>query len=76
MPELNVGSAVLVTGASGFIGTHVLRALDQAGFWVRAAVRSPAKGEYLKTLVSGIDIVVVPDMTAVSTARGWATIHT
>lgn len=66
MPVIHVGAVVLVTGASGFIGTHVVRALDQAGFWVRAAVRSADKGEYLKTLVSGIQIVVVPDMTAVS----------
>jgi NADPH:quinone reductase-like Zn-dependent oxidoreductase len=69
MPPLSVGAVVLVTGASGFIGTHVVRALDQAGFWVRATVRSKEKGEYLKTLVSGIEVVVVPDMSAVS-ARG------
>lgn len=69
MPPLSVGAVVLVTGASGFIGTHVVRALDQAGFWVRATVRSKEKGKYLKTLVSGIEVVVVPDMSAVS-ARG------
>lgn len=70
MPPLSVGAIVLVTGASGFIGTHIVGALDQAGFWVRATVRSKEKGEYLKTLVSGIEVVVVPDMSAVSASDG------
>jgi nucleoside-diphosphate-sugar epimerase len=34
-------SRILVTGASGFIGQHVVRALAGAGFQVRAAARQP-----------------------------------
>lgn len=37
------GHAVLVTGAAGFVGTHVCRELTQRGARVRALVRSPAK---------------------------------
>lgn len=66
MGAISVGSTVLVTGATGFVGTHVAHALDQAGFLVRATARSAKKGEFLKSLVPDIDIVVVPDMTAVS----------
>lgn len=35
------GSAVLVTGASGFIGSHLCRALQQTGRQVRAMTRHP-----------------------------------
>ena len=35
------GSAVLVTGASGFIGSHLCRALQRAGRPVRAMTRHP-----------------------------------
>lgn len=66
MGAVSIGSTVLVTGASGFVGTHVVHALDQAGFLVRAAVRSEEKGKHVKALAPGIEVVVVPDMTAVS----------
>jgi len=36
------GSTVAVTGASGYIGSHVCAALVQAGYRVRAVVRDPS----------------------------------
>ena len=48
----------LVTGATGFVGTHVIPALQGAGWAVRAAVRSGA-GERLP---EGVEAVVVGDL--------------
>ena len=43
-PERSLhGRFVLVTGAAGFVGTHVCRTLTQRGARVRGLVRSPAK---------------------------------
>jgi UDP-glucose 4-epimerase len=36
-----VKKAVLITGASGFIGKHVAQTLAKAGWRVRAAARNP-----------------------------------
>ncbi|MBT0728192.1 NAD-dependent epimerase/dehydratase family protein [Rosenbergiella australiborealis] len=65
---------VALTGATGFIGSHIVEKLLAAGFQVRALTRSPANLEKkagltwvrgsledersLQTLVSGADIVV------------------
>ncbi|KAE8441313.1 hypothetical protein EG329_005508 [Mollisiaceae sp. DMI_Dod_QoI] len=58
---------VLLTGANGFLGTHILAELLKAGFSVRSVVRSQSKAEQLsKTFPaysSKMDFGIVPDMT-------------
>ena len=49
------GSTVLLTGASGFIGSAVARALVEEGFSVRALVRRGSRRDHLGAL--GIEIV-------------------
>lgn len=67
MPAINSGT-VLVTGASGFLGTYVVQELLQRGFKVRAVVRDTKKGEYLKQNWPGTEYVIVEEMNAVSSA--------
>jgi nucleoside-diphosphate-sugar epimerase len=43
-----VGRRILLTGGNGFIGSHILDQLLDAGFHVRAVVRSQAKAESLQ----------------------------
>jgi uncharacterized protein YbjT (DUF2867 family) len=50
MPVCPPPAKVLVTGASGFIGSWICQALLDAGYAVRAAVRSNNKGDYLRNL--------------------------
>ncbi len=42
-----VGRRVVVTGATGFVGSHIALALEAAGATVVGAVRSPDKGQWL-----------------------------
>jgi len=46
---------ILVTGASGFIGKPLVRALIHAGYTVRAATRSPV------SFPNVVDVAIVPD---------------
>ena len=59
---------VLLTGANGFIGSHLLVSLLQAGHSVRAAVREPGK---LQHRFPGIEAVAV-DMNSVVTPAAWS----
>lgn len=45
--------AVAVTGATGFVGGHVARALDADGWRVRALVRQAGRGPAYATLIQG-----------------------
>lgn len=80
--------AVLLTGATGFVGSHVAEACAQAGFRVRALVRSPDRAPRLHelgvTIVQGSledehavveacrDVDVVVHMAALTHARSEA----
>jgi nucleoside-diphosphate-sugar epimerase len=61
---------VLLTGATGFVGRQVLRALNERGALVRPVVREGKHGQ-LKTLDSIEKIVTTPDLFAESVAW-WA----
>jgi len=50
-----VSKRVLVTGASGFIGQSLVRALVRAGYAVRAATRRPVP------FPNAVDVAIVPD---------------
>ncbi|TKA65606.1 hypothetical protein B0A55_09897 [Friedmanniomyces simplex] len=64
------GSTVLVTGANGFIASHVVNQLLLAGYAVRGTVRSPARAQWMHDLfdpqygADRFETVVVPDMVA------------
>ena len=61
------GDKVLVTGASGFVGSAVARALIRSGYRVRALLRPTSK----RTNLAGLDVEIVEgDMRdAASVAR-------
>jgi len=65
-----MANRVLLTGANGFIGSHILFQLLDRGFNVRCTVRSQAKGDKIiadfSSLASQIDIAVVPDIIALN----------
>lgn len=72
MPAVTPGSRILVTGASGFIATHLVSHLLMNGFKVRGTVRSESKGKYLEKLFKGVgefEYVIVEDIADVSVSR-------
>ena len=64
------GDKVLVTGASGFVGSAVAHALIRSGYRVRALLRPTSK----RTNLAGLDLEIVEgDMRdAASVARAMA----
>jgi nucleoside-diphosphate-sugar epimerase len=58
---------VLLTGANGFLGSHILSELLNNGFFVRSVVRSQAKADQIvrdfPSFKSKMDFGIVPDMT-------------
>ena len=54
-----MAGTVLVTGAAGFIGSHVVRELLGQGFAVRATVRNPTNAEFLKNLPKAENLEIV-----------------
>ena len=49
---------VLVTGVSGYLGSYVARELLERGYRVRGSVRTPSRGEEIRTALaeSGTDV--------------------
>lgn len=74
MPALSnpATSTVLVTGSNGFIGSWIVGYLLDAGYTVRAAVRTEDRGSHLKEVYKRfsnegkLKIWAIGDMTAVS----------
>jgi len=66
MPVVPSSAKVLVTGASGFLATHVVTQLLQDGYQVIGTVRSQEKGDYLINLYDNyrgqFSFVIVPDI--------------
>src|SRR4051812_5647887 len=62
------GSLVVVTGANGFIASHVVDQLLQAGFRVRGTVRSTKRGGWTVDYFNGkygdgkFELIEVPEM--------------
>jgi nucleoside-diphosphate-sugar epimerase len=58
---------VLLTGANGFLGSHILSELLNNGFFVRSVVRSQAKADQISrdfpSFRAKMDFGIVPDMT-------------
>ncbi len=80
-----IPGAVLVTGATGFVGTHTVAALVRAGRAVRAFVRDPAKLERVlephgmtPADLAGVEVGDVRDPEAVRAAvsGAGAVVHT
>ena len=69
-PALPLGSIVVISGVSGFIGSHVADQVLAAGYKVRGTTRSVERNawvvEYFRTKygAASFELVEVPDMEA------------
>ncbi|KAL8945604.1 MAG: hypothetical protein Q9222_007876 [Ikaeria aurantiellina] len=67
-PVIPLDSLVLVTGISGYIGSHVADQLLQAGYRVRGSVRDETKASWVTDLFvkkygqGKVETIIVPDM--------------
>ena len=69
-------STVLVTGGSGFIGSHCIAALLAAGHRVRATVRTPARVVTLRSTLAALAVPAAAEVDAIVADLdhddGWA----
>lgn len=69
MPAVSAPAKVLVTGANGYLGVWLVRALLEQGYHVRGTVRTTAKGDVLKRRVVDagykFEYIVVEDVLKV-----------
>ena len=61
---------VAITGGTGFIGAHLIRALLDAGHEVRAVVRNPAKAGRLQAW--GVELVTAALLDQAGLERAFA----
>lgn len=54
---------LLITGAAGFVGRHLLSAARSQGWHTKAVIRSGQAGEAVRSLAD--DIIIIDDITAV-----------
>jgi nucleoside-diphosphate-sugar epimerase len=69
LQNMSSSTAVLLTGASGFLGLHILDALLSHGYHVIAAVRSPSRETDVRTVAKShpnrkVSFVYVADISA------------
>lgn len=63
-----MSQTILITGASGFVGTHVINAFLQCGYNVRGTVRSEKSAEEVKKMhpkhPSQLTMAIIPNIEA------------
>ncbi|PVF97742.1 NAD(P)-binding protein [Serendipita vermifera] len=67
MPAITTSSKVLLTGATGFLGSQILKYLLENGFFVRISVRSESKADFIRSRFheheKRFEFVIVKDIT-------------
>lgn len=63
MTVIDLPAKVLITGASGFIGSHIVNQLFTAGYSILGTVRTAAKGDWIKRRYPGFQYEIVEDLT-------------